>query len=327
MATIRKRNRRWQVQVRRNGIGAMSKTFEKKQDALRWARETEAEFDKRYTPLDTGGLKTLSLHDLLARYENEVTPGKKGAGPESYRLRILKRHRIAKLRLKNLTPEAIASYRDDRLKLVEGASVRRELVVLRHCLEVARKQWQLPISPNPVSLIELPRSSPSRERRLAPDEATKLLQSLKESRHPYLPAIVTLALETAMRRGEILSLRWNDIDLDAGRAWIREAKNGRGRTIPLSAQAREALLPLSRTETKVFPISANAVQLCWKRTAKNAGLIDFHFHDLRHEAISRLFEKGLSVPEVSLVSGHLDHTMLLRYAHGRFETVLDKINQ
>ena len=143
----------------------------------------------------------------------------------------------------------------------------------------------------------------------------------------YLRPIVLLAVETAMRRGELLSLTWSNLDLDEQLAYLPETKNGEKRTVPLSPVAQDILNSLPRSAQKVFPTSANAVRLAWERVKRRARIADLRFHDLRHEAISRLFEAGLSLPEVALISGHKDPRMLLRYTHLTAKSVVKRLTK
>ena len=128
-----------------------------------------------------------------------------------------------------------------------------------------------------------------------------------------------------MRRGEIVKARWSDLDWDTSTLHIPVTKNGFSRTIPLTKQALETLKSQPHDDECIFPITGNAVRLSWQRLKKRVGIEDLHFHDLRHEAISRFFEMGLSVPEVALISGHRDYRMLFRYTHLRAEDVAKKL--
>jgi integrase len=134
-----------------------------------------------------------------------------------------------------------------------------------------------------------------------------------------------------MRRGEILNMRWRDLSVETRTLHIPVTKNGRARTVPLSSGALEILRTLRNTRGPesegILPITQDAAKMGWKRLVKRAGLLDLRFHDLRHEAISRFFEKGLSVPEVALISGHRDPRMLFRYTHPRPEDVAAKLYQ
>lgn len=142
-------------------------------------------------------------------------------------------------------------------------------------------------------------------------------------------ALILVAIATAMRQGELLAAKWHDIDL-AARLWlIPLTKNGERRTIPLTGQCVRLLRVLKsgvkEEGSRVFDLSREAVKCSWRRIMKRSALDDLHFHDLRHEAISRFFERGLSVPEVSLISGHKDARMLFRYTHVTAAHVLAKL--
>lgn len=326
MATIRKRGSSWQVQVRRDGYPQISETFKAKADAVAWAREQERSMDRGEQPQFDRSLMQTTLGDLLKRYGETITPRKRGAGPETYRLRTLMAHRIAKLSLSALKPNAIVTYREDRLAKVQPGTVRREMAILQHCLEIARREWGYPIRPNPMDEVSLPSPQRARDRRLNPGEAEKLAAALAATSAPYLRPFIILAIETGMRRGELLSIRWADLNLYRRTLLVQTTKNGHPRTIPLTPQAVETLRALPREGDQVFNQSANATRLAWERLRKRAGLDDLRMHDLRHEAVSRFFEYGLSAPEVALISGHRDARMLFRYTHLRPEAVGKKLD-
>jgi integrase len=324
MATIRKRGSSWQAQVRREGYPPLSKTFASKADAAAWARDQERAIDRAELPTTARELKGVTVGDLLRRYKETVTPTKRGARPEQYRIKTLLSHGLAQIALNKLSPAAIARYRDDRLKLVQSGTVRRELAIVQHCFEVAKKEWGLPITTNPVQQITVPEAQKPRERRLE-DNETNILASAASASAWYLRPLITLAIETGMRRGELLSIRWKDVDLSGPTIRILKTKNGHPRTIPLTPKAVQVLASLERKDDRVFPITPNAVRLAWERLRKRAGLEDLRLHDLRHEAVSRFFEYGLTVPEVALISGHRDPRMLSRYTHLRPQKVAEKL--
>ncbi|MBO1909517.1 site-specific integrase [Microvirga sp. 3-52] len=326
MATIRKRGSSWQVQVRRDGFPPLTKTFSIRADAAEWARDKERQIDRAELLNTIRDFKGITVADLLRRYEQEVTPRKRGARFEQSRLRQLLAHGIAKTSLHNLSGASVSHYRDDRLKVVKPASVRRELVVLRHVFEVARTEWAMPIRTNPVYQIKLPNDSKPRERRLEEGDSARLADAIRWSNSAwYLRPLIALATETGMRRGELLSICWKDVDQTACTIRILKTKNGNSRTIPLTPKAVEVLASLERKDERVFPVTPNAVRLAWERLRRRAGLEDLRLHDLRHEAVSRFFEYGLTVPEVALISGHRDPRMLSRYTHLRPEKVAEKL--
>jgi integrase len=329
MATFRRRGKKWQVQIRLRGQKSESRSFTRRRDAQNWARQSEASIERRDLQSTRGELKAIPLSDLLNRYERTITTTKKGEASERYRLRVLRRHSIGRLSLDELTPSMVCEYRDNRLREVSPSSVRRELAVLQHCLEVARKEWNVGLSKNPVAEINKPPENLAKQRRITSDELERLQESLAKSRHRNLANVVRFAIHTGMRRSEILSIRWADVDPEARTVHLADTKNGRPRTVPLSPSAMVAMPLRGIGEVdgeRLFPMSANAVRLAWERLKKRAGIRDLRFHDLRHEAISRFFEMGLSIPEVSLISGHRDVRMLLRYTHLRPADVAQKLN-
>ena len=275
--------------------------------------------------VDLSKLRKLTAGDLLIRYLNTITPPKRSARVETYIIGGFLAHQIADITLQDLSSSAIADYRDHRLLKVKSGTVRRELSVLHHCFEIARKEWGIPLNVNPVGQITLPNTANPRNRRTSPEELDRLMLGCTRGRSPLLAPIIRFAIETGMRRGEIVTAKWTDLDFDQSTLLIPITKNGHPRTIPLSPKARAILRDLPQTDVHIFPISGNAVRLAWVRLKRRVGITDLRFHDLRHEAISRFFEMGLSVPEVALISGHRDPRMLFRYTHLRAEDVAKKL--
>jgi integrase len=325
MATFRKRGSKWHVQVRRSEKPTQTRSFTHKSDAEAWARKTERQIDNDVVLDDLSKLKGLTVGDLLIRYRNTITPSKRSACVEAYIIGGVLAHQIADCTLQELNSRAIANYRDYRLLKVKSGTVRRDLSILHHCFEIARKEWGIPLNVNPVGQITLPNMSKPRNRRTSPEELDRLMLGCKRGRSPLLAPIILFAIETGMRRGEIVAAKWVDIDFDQSTLLIPITKNDHPRTIPLSPKAIAILRDLPQTDVLVFPISGNAVRLAWERLKKRIGITDLRFHDLRHEAISRFFEMGLSVPEVALISGHRDPRMLFRYTHLRAEDVVKKL--
>lgn len=328
MATIRKRSDKWQVQVRRQGQPPLSRTFTLRADAQTWARQTEADLDKRSMPLNPSQLKKLTVGDIIKRYLETVTPHKRGKDVEAIRLRCLLKCDFTKLSLIHISPETFSRYRDQRLAVVQPGTVLRELSMLQSVFSVALKEWQIPLQHNPIALIRKPSAPPARERRLRNGELEALISECAKCRNQLIKPLILLAIETGMRRGELLRIRWQDIDFDYSTLHIPQTKNGYPRTIPLTKTARALLSDLRRTKTceSAFPMSYEAVKLAWRRLVSRATIEGLHFHDLRHEAISRFFEMGLNMPEVALISGHKDPRMLFRYTHPKVQNIIEKLN-
>ena len=331
MATLRKRGDKYQVQIRRVGQAPVSKTFHELKDARAWARMMEVRADQGELPTDRKALN-VTLGELVNRYRDTISIRKKTATAERIVLAAFALHPICRKSLAQISTADFAIYRDDRLKVIKPVSLKRELVPIHNLFEIARDEWGLPIRENPLDKLRLDAPDQRRERRLRDGEWMKLVKAAQKCRNKLVPPIIRLAVETGMRRGEILALRETDFNADNQCLLIRETKNGHSRTIPLSSSAteiiRERVRNLGKSEDqngRLFPITANSLRLAWTRATKRAELEDLHFHDLRHEAISRFFEKGLTMPEVALLSGHRDLRMLTRYAHAQRQLISQKL--
>jgi integrase len=327
MASIRKHRDKWQVRVRRDGV-ALTKTFTVKQDAVTWARQTEVKADRRELPPDIKQLAQLTLADLVTRYRDEVTPGKKGADMETTILDAFLRHPICKKRLCDLTTADFAKYRDERLQDIKPNSLRRQLNPIQNMFNVAKKDWGIPILANPVSALEFKAGDDQRERRVSDEEWDALLQAVEAARNPYIVPLMRLGRETGMRRSEMLRITWKHVNLKKRELFVPLSKNGKARTIVLTREAAD-ILEKHRKDGRLFPITAEACKCAWRRVRRRAGLQDedLRFHDFRHEAISRFFEMDLSVPEVASQSGHKDARMLLRYGHALRVKIIAKLDQ
>lgn len=335
MATLRNRNGKWHVQVRRTGHATRTRSFLSKTEAHKWARRVEAELDAAVIPFDPRVLEQTTIRELLIRYRKMVTVNKRGEASECKRIDLFLRQPWANQPLSKATPQVFSRFRDQRLKAVRPATVIRDLGLLRAIFEVARQEWDYPFPDNPLAKIKKPKAPNSRDRRLQDGELDLLLQASDDNRTEWLRPGIVFAVETGMRRGELLSIRWCDVCFDTSTLLITETKNGHPRRIPLSAEAMRVLLARrsdnSKPDDRIFPVTGNAFRLSWERCRRRVAkgypaIADLRFHDLRHEAVSRFFEMGLSVPEVALISGHRDPRMLFRYTHLRAEDLVSKIN-
>lgn len=316
MASISRRGDKWQVRVRRKGFPLEVKTFTSRQDAERFARSLETEMD-RGSYVSRSEAESTTLGDVLLRYIAEVCPSMRGGAEDSIRLRAMYRTRLARLSMVALTPMALAAYRDERLKQVQPGTVIRELAYLSSIINHARCEWGINIT-NPVASVRKPPTPQGRDRVLTAEEESRLLAALAPTarRNPWLRPMAILSLETAMRRGELLDLRWSNINPEDQTAFLPMTKNGTARTVPLSRKAVDLLRDLPRSiDGSVFPINAPAHHKAFKRACKRAGLVDLHWHDLRHTAITRLAAKLPNLIELAAVSGHRSLTMLKRYYH------------
>lgn len=336
------------VKVRRTGFPSVTKTFDvhgsrqaeinlAKREAEAWARQIESEMDRGVFVSRVESEQT-TLKECLERYLREVSPTKKGAEHERYKIGVILKHKLAVRYMASIRGTDLAAYRDDRLKVVASATVTRELALISHVFNMARKEWGMENLQNPVEVVRKPKLPQGRDRRLQPGELDAILAA---SGSDQLKFIVLLALETAMRRGELASLRWRDVFLSEQYLMLPDTKNGSSRAVPLSKKAvgllKEVRLLTSgvddEVDGRVFPMRADAItqaferardraRACYVLECAHAGkkaddgfLGNLRFHDLRHEATSHLFEIGLNPIEAASVTGHKDLRMLMRYTH------------
>lgn len=330
MATVRKLSSgKWNAQVRRKGHSPISKSFTYEKDAHVWIRSIESDMDRgSYVNRSTADSTTLA--DALIRYRDEITPKKKGKDQELRRITQWLRHPLAKRSLSSLKGKDFAKHRNDRLEEVSAATLRLELALISHVFTIASKEWNIPVT-NPISLIRKPTANNARTRRLEDDEEDRLLTACQQSMNPLLYPIVVLAIETAMRLSELLDMEWKDIDIKKRTIVLSDTKNGTARTIPLSLRAIDILssIPKHIAYRRVFYTwkpRSDAMNGAWKAAVKKAGLLDFHFHDLRHCATSQLFELGMNVMEVSAITGHKSLQMLKRYTHISNNALISKLD-
>lgn len=307
-------------------------TFDKKIQAQKFETDVKAKLVKGVWR-DNSEAERTSLAEAIERYISEVSVNKRGRVAETYRLRAIANRPLAQKSMTEIRSLDIARYRDQRLTVVKPGTVLRELNQIGHLFETARKEWGMHIE-NPVRDVRKPANSKARDRRLIGDEETLLLKSCRVSRNPWLEPIVIIAIETGMRRSETLSVMWKDVDFSRRYIHLRDTKNGEERGVPLSSRALSTLKKLPRSlDGRVFPTTPNAVKLAFERACKRAcphvddfrnglkktcqckGIQGLHFHDLRHEATSRLFEKGLNPMQVASITGHKTLQMLKRYTH------------
>lgn len=310
MATFQKRSGAWRAIIRKKGYPQVSATFDTKAQAERWAKQIETEMAQARF-IDTREADSLRITDALQRYEREVSIHKKSHRNERSRLSILARD-LGNYTLTSLRSSDVAAYRDQRLTVASGSTVRRDLALLSHVYTIALKEWGMPVE-NPCMKIRKPKLNRDRERRISSGELAKLLEAA-QARHIELPNLITLAVESGMRRAELLSLRRGNVKGSV--AYLADTKNGTSRSVPLSKAARESIAGLpTRMDGSLFSLRPDTVSHYFSRCCETAGIDGLRFHDLRHEATSRFFERGLNIMEVAAITGHKDLKMLRRYTH------------
>lgn len=335
MASIRNRgDLQWQARVSRKGYPSQVKTLNSRAEAVAWARSVENEMDRGVFISRAEAEKT-SLSEALDRYLSEVTVHKKGRQQETGRIARWKKHDLSKRSLASLRGADFAKYRDERKEANKSSNtIRLELALIGHLFETARKEWGMEGLMNPIRNIRMPSSSHNRERRLEHGEYDAVVSTIRENlKNKWMEAAFILALETGLRRSMLIKLRWEWIDLKKSiisiPSELRATENkGVPIGIPIWPAAHKLLSALPRSiDGRVLPITANALTCCWKNVQNNKdapSLKSLRWHDLRHEATSRLFEKGLNPMEVQSITGHKSMQMLKRYTHIRAETLLQK---
>ena len=323
MATISNRKNKWQARVRRNGQPSMTKTFLIKQDAEKWARSIEIEID-RGTYINTDYAQKTLFKEILQKYLDDVAPHMRSADNQSIRVRKLMKHPIAEVNMAHLSPKHMADYRDERLKVIKPNTVIRELAILSSVINHARREWGLNII-NPVTMIKKPSSTPGRNRMLNEEELGRLFIQL-EKISPWYKPLTEFALETAMRRGELMSLLWVNVNFEKSVAFLPLTKNGDSRYVPLSVKAIGILKLLPRgINGRVFPLNKDTVSVLFLRATRRAKISDIHFHDLRHMALTKLSDKFTNILELASISGHKELKMLQRYVHIKAEDLVQKL--
>ena len=313
----------WRARVRRKGQRALVKSFHLHADAEGWARKIESE-QERGIWRDGSEAERTTLRAALDRYAREVTPRKRGAVQELSILRGLRDERIAGQALSRIAGHEVDSLCEQwRGAGYELATISRRMAVLRHVFTVAAKKWGMPGLHNPARDVTLSAGDNARARRVSDAELDALCAATGSAE---LSAVLRLAVETAMRRGELCRLRWEFIDLHGATAHIPHTKNGQARDVPLSSRAVAILHALPRRiDGRVFGLQPDSVTQAFERAADRAGIENLRLHDLRHEATSRLAEKLPNLIELAAVTGHKDLRMLKRYYHPRATDLAKKL--
>lgn len=331
MATITKRGKhQWQAKIRRKGYPVQSNTFERKIDAEQWARDIENEMD-RGVFVSRKEAESTTLYEALDRFIDEYIPNLKMIANETRRAKAIQAREIASLYMATIRTKHIAEFIKEREdEGVKPNTIRLDLAILSRLFEVAATDWGMESLSNPVKRARKPKLNGGRTRRLQPaqgkgekSEEERLLEACSKRFRP----VVQFAIETAMRRAEIANLRWENIDLKGKTAYLAETKNQTERTVPLSPGALGILKVLPRRiGGSVFGMSENAITIAMRRAREQAELENLTFHDLRHEATSRLFENtDLDILELAEITGHKNLQMLKRYTHLRTERLVTRL--
>ncbi|CAB3722869.1 tyrosine-type recombinase/integrase [Achromobacter kerstersii] len=333
MATIQKRGEyQYQVEIRRKGYPRQTRTFESKAQAEAWAREQEHKMDMGQFR-DLRPMAQITLDDALGRYMEQVVPTKAPGGQrnERNRIRLLKKHPLAQRLMTSLLAADFVAYRDERLREVDSPNtVRLELALLSHLYTTAIKEWSWPLV-HVMKDVKRPSPREGRERRLALDEESRLLEAARHEgvRKPlWLEACIRIALETGLRACELLTLRWSQVDLSNGVVSLTKAINGSKRSVGLSYEATGLLNLLARDGERLVRgyFETGKLDCDFKAACVAAGIADLHFHDLRHEAASR-FAPHMMPQELAKIMGWKTLQMAMRYYNPSAQEIAQRVRQ
>ena len=342
MASFQKRSGSWRAVVKRKGFYRITRTFDTKAEAEVWAATIESEIGRGVFVSRTEAEKT-TLFEALDRYITEHLSTIKTKVRETNRARAIQRDPLSKLFLAAIRGKEISDFVQKRKAGGAGPkTIKLDLSLLSKLFNLCRTSWGIESLKNPIDFVQKPKLPQGRDRRLFPGELDRILAA---SGSPLLPDIVCLALETGMRQSEIAGMTWQMIDLKKRTVTLLDTKNGEKRIVPLSTEAVRILSGLDRRiDGKVWGITPHAIAVAFARAVTRARsvyekevegtngvldpgfLSDLTFHDLRHEATSRFFEKGFNVMEVASITGHKTLQMLKRYTHLKAEDLAKRMD-
>ncbi|WP_201315193.1 site-specific integrase [Dyella sp. EPa41] len=331
----------WKAVIRKQGWPTAAKTFRTKRDAEDWSRRVEDEM-VRGVFIERGPSERTNFGAALDRYLAEVTPTKKESTQRAERLKAVPlRTFFGKYSLAAVSPELVAKYRDHRIAAGKKPNtVRLELALASHLFNTVIREWRIGLVQNPVASVRKPSAGEGRDRRLSSSEEKRLRSAVSAYSNPMLRWIFELAIETGMRSSEITGLTMRQIDITRRIVRLSKTKNDNARTVPLTQKAKDVLA--AALANPVRPDDCDLVffgepgrdgrrrpynfNKAWLGIKVQLGLGDLRFHDLRHEAVSRLVEGGLSDQEVAAISGHKSMQMLRRYTHLRAEDLVSRLD-
>lgn len=322
MATFRKRGKVWEAQVAKQGV-RKSASFATKLEAQAWAARTEVSIAAG----NATGIADKTFGDVLLRYLSEVSPRKRGFRWEELRITMYLRDPIAQVHLRDLNESHFAAWRDMRLKEVSPATVLRDWNLISNALKYARDEWKWMVS-NPIRTVRKPPKSAARDRRVTEDEISRLMHVFGTRKDTVIGRVgqaFLFAIETAMRASEIAKLQWDDVYLDRKFCLIGEGKTAAARRgVPLTASAVEILRYIGTSKGPVFDIDTRQIDAHFRKARAKALIEDLHFHDSRHEAITRLAQR-LNILDLARMVGHKDLRMLQIYYNSTPEEIATRL--
>ncbi|GGE92574.1 tyrosine-type recombinase/integrase [Massilia psychrophila] len=320
MATIGQYRGKWKCQVRKTGYPTQTQSFDLRAVAVAWGNEVEAKMNRGAFAGSTSK-QSITVRAVLERYLAEESDKKAYSAADLSRAKPVLAA-LGAYHVHKLTHADLAEYKRNRLALRSPQTVTHELNLLHRAYVIASTEWGI-VLPNGVPKTPRPTLPRGRGTRIRPNQIDLIMQATESEQ---LKLIVPLAVETAMRRSELLGIQWEHVDLDRRSIYLDKTKNGLSRTVPLSNRALQVLQGMQEaTAGPVFTLAASSVTQAFQRAVERAGLDHMRFHDLRHEATSRLFERGLNVIEVARITGHVTLSMLDRYTHLDVQGLVQKL--
>ena len=326
MATIRRRKNKWQVIIRKDNFKITYKTFSLKEDAVRWARETEVKIEQGlYQDLTLA--KTTKLKDVLVQYRDRVSVNKKGYEQERYKINKIIRSGIADKTLSQLTPLVLFEYIEQQKKLYTASTVNKSITIINLALNFAERFLGIGLNKNPLKFIKRLKESQFVGQVIEPHEEELLLKHAEFSKLYWLKAAIILGISCGLRRGEIIKMKAEDVNYNNRTAILKDTKNGETREIGLSSRAIQELkkLPVS-IDGKLFPCKRlDSFTFYYNQLKKWSG-VKKRFHDTRHTFASRSTTSGWSITEIAAQGGWKQLQVLKRYTHIKAEYLAKKMN-
>jgi len=325
MASIYKRNGKLRVEIRKIGSKGIHKSFIVKDDAIRFARETEVKIEQGlYQDLTLA--KTTKLKDVLAQYRDRVSVNKKGYDQERYKINKIIRSDIADKTLSQLTPLVLFEYIEKQKKLYTASTVNKSITIINLALNFAERFLGISLNKNPLKFIKRLKESQFVGQVIELHEEALLLKHAEFSKLYWLKTAIILGIDCGLRRGEILKLKAEDINFKNNTAVLKDTKNGETREIGLSSRAIQELkkLPVS-IDGKLFPCKRLDTFTFYFNQLKKWSGVKKRFHDTRHTFASRSATSGWSITEIAAQGGWKQLQVLKRYTHIKAEYLAKKM--
>ncbi len=337
MASIQKRGLSYRARITRQGKSTLCATFYNRNEALQWAKDIEAQLRLGVYGEPTPRIgNNVTFSEAANHYQKTHSIHKKIVRSETYRLQILIK-RWGDIPVEQVDKLAVLQLRDDLLAQGRsGDTVNHYFNTLSKLFQMLYNEWDLNIT-NPIKGLKRMPPSQGRTKRVHGEIQSALLYSCSELSYSLLRSIIEFAIATGMRRGELIGLNWSDIDLENRKAYLHNTKNGEPRQVPLTLSAMGVLRSLIKDDSgKVFQMNMTTLRFQFEKVRSHAQkkwsqvgvnpFEDLRFHDLRHEALSRLSDAGLNVIELAHISGHKTLGMLKRYTHPSHQAIFNKLD-